>query len=329
MNDNAFKGRLNTAMKGFRKLPNPPLGRCLWWRSECDRPVSSHSVSRAWLARLAHEGHVIHFRADVDVAKASANVIAESIGINIASVFPGFCAEHDSSVFRAIDSPLTDCSQRHCDLLAFRSICREAYTKYKVASFNMSQGMVEDHRTQHGEFTLDMTFCAVDLLAQKVGLEQALDKGTPEYAHYAVEFSTPPCVTACATFSPQVTFDGMPLDGPLDWVTITILPTSSGGIAVFSWDPSKKAKAIALLDSFLRIKADWTSDVLLRYIIDNAENAFYAPAWWQGLTPDQKSQIVNRYKMTLLSPHAQQRGLYAEHGAPLVDWRLSRHYPVK
>lgn len=328
-NDGEFRGRLAGAVRSFRKLPKPPLGRCMWWRSTCDRTVSSHSVSCAWLETLADEGHVIHFTANVDVAQARADVSAEAIGINSASVFPGFCAEHDSSIFRDIDLPFSECDQRRCDLLAFRSVCREAYTKYKVASFNLSQGMVRDHPTQHGEFTVDMMFCAVDLLAQKDALEEALDRAKPGYCHYAVEFSSTPTVTTCATFSPQVSFDGLPIVGPLEWVTVTILPASFGGLAVFSWDARHSTKAVALLDSLLRIKPEWMSDLLLRYAIDNAENAYYSPSWWRVLAPEQQSEIVQRYKMTLLAPHRLQRGLYSTVGSPLVDWSVRRHYPLK
>lgn len=328
MTDNAFKGRLQAALKNYRKLPKPPLGKCMWWKSECQQPVSSHSVSRAWLERIAHDGHVLNIRANVDVARQRTDIVAEPIGINVASVFPGFCAEHDSNIFRPIDPPFNTCIQRQCDLLVFRSICREAYTKYMVASFNISQGMVEDHPTPYGKITLEMMLCATDLLAYKVGLEQALDNGTSDYCHYVIEFSRTPNVTGTGTFDPKMSFDSLALSGRLEWITVSILPATFGGIAVLSWKNSHHEKPVALLDSLLRVKTEWISDVLLRFVIDNVENAFYSPVWWRGMALDKQAQILQRYEASLIMPHTDTKGIYETKGTPLVDWSPIRMYPV-
>ena len=328
MRDSEFKSRLHAVLTKYRKQTTPPLGRCMWWKSECLEPVGSHSVSRACLDRLQHKGHVVRLRADVSFTHRQTDTISELIGVNVAGVFPCFCARHDDCIFRTVDKPLSTCSQRQCDLLAFRSICREAYTKYKVASFNLSQGMVEDHPTPHGVFTMDMMCCCTDLLAHKVGMEESLDKGISTYHHFAFEFAHTPILAASATFSPQVTVDGLSLSGGLEWVTLNILPTVVGGIAVLSWEKSHSSKATRLVDSLLRVKSEWLSDVFFRFVIDNAENAFYAPSWWGGLSSEEQSTIVTRYRATMLTPHEKMHGLYETTGAPIVDWRPIRKYPV-
>ena len=301
----------------------------MWWKSECGRPVGSHSVSRACLDQLQHEGHVVHFRADIDPSSRQADIVSESIGINKASVFPGFCAFHDHRIFREIDAPLVDITQHHCDLLVFRSICREAYTKYKVASFNLAQGMVEEHPTPHGIQTMDMICCFVDLMAQKVGMEDELENNHSKHHHFAIRFRHAPIVASSATFCPQISFDGVVLTGGLEWLTVTILPTQFGGVAVLSWTQSQTSRTTRLLDSLLRVKSDWVSDVLLRYVIDNSENAFYSLVWWNGLPAEKKNEFVQRYKKTLLSPHTEMRNPYATLGTPLVDWEVTQMEPVK
>ena len=327
-NDNEFKARLYAALKGFRKLPRPPLDRCMWWKSDCGNPVGSHSVSRACLNRLQHEHHVIQFRARVDISSRQADVQAELVGVNDAGVFPGFCATHDHCIFQDVDSPLSTVSQHECDLLVFRSLCREAYAKYKVASFNIEQGMVEDRPTPHGMRTLEMVYCCTDLMAHKVGMENALDAGRSEHHHFAIRFRQTPIVAASATFCPQVSFDGVPLTGGLEWLSVHILPAETGGLAVLSWEKSQSSRTAALLDSLLRFKSEWVSDVLLRYVLDNAENAFYSPAWWNGLSREKKDYFTKRYSMTILSPHSAMRNAYAISGSPLVDWEVTRMEPV-
>lgn len=328
MTDNEGKARLAAAIKGFHRPPDPPFGRCMWWKSECDKPVKSHSVSRACLEKLQRKGHVLHFHANIDIPRHSAEITSDLIGVNDAGVFPGFCATHDHAIFQTVDAPLNSLTQSQCDLLMYRSLCREAYTKYRDAKFNLSQGMVEDNPTPHGVFTVDMICCCTDLLAHKVGMEDAMDNGRSECNHFAIKFRQPPIVAATATFCPQVAFDGVALTGGLEWLTVTVLPSATGGIAVLSWDKSQVARTTQLLDSLLRVKHEWVSDVLLRYVIDNTENAFYSPDWWDSLAAGKRSEFVERYTMTMASPHSGMRDLYGTYGRPLVNWDITQMGPV-
>lgn len=328
MLDSDFKARLQSALTKFRELPRPPLEKCMWWRSECDQAILSHSISRACLSRISQDGHVVQFKPEINYSTGQPKIIAALIGINKASVFPGFCAEHDSLVFHDVDEPITTCSRRQCDLLVLRSLCREAYTKYKIASSNIAQGMVEDHPTPFGRFTMDMALYALDLMADIYAMEEALDNNTHLYNHYMIEFNCTPNIVASATFSPQLAFDGTSLGYGLEWITFNIIPTQSGGIAILSWERSKSLKALSLLDSMLNIDLCWLSDILLKFAIDNTENAFYDPAWWQGLTLHQQSNIIQRYTETLGNHHCDLRGLYLTNGVPLVNWTPIKREPV-
>lgn len=328
MNNNEVKARLYAALKRFNQLPAPPLGKCMWWKSDCDKPVMSHSVSRACLATIQREGHVIHFHVDIDIPSHRAEVKSDLIGVNDAGVFPGFCSTHDHAIFRSVDAPLSGITHRQCDLLVYRSICREAYAKYKIAKLNLALGMIEDLPTPLGDFTVDIISFCTDLMAQKVGMEVAMDADQSEYNHFAIGFRHTPTVASTFTFCPQVTFDGMMLTGGLEWLTVSILPTTTGGIAILSWDKRHTARTTRLLDSLLRVRPEWVSDVLLRFGIDNAENAFYSPAWWDSLPAAKQDELIQRYMMTIASQHSDLRDLYATCGTPLVNWDVTQMGPV-
>lgn len=64
-----------------------------------------------------------------ELNETDGRLIAQRIGVNSASTFTGFCHGHDSSTFAAIDQPITTLSEEQVFLLAYRTLCRELYTK--------------------------------------------------------------------------------------------------------------------------------------------------------------------------------------------------------
>src|SRR4051794_6123097 len=114
----------------------PPLGGCMYWGESCSNPIGSHSISRSWLQQIAESGHVYHLRLNVERAPHEPSaVILDRVGINEASVFPGFCDQHDTTLFRPIECEPFTGTPEQLHLLAYRSICREACIKYQIAGF--------------------------------------------------------------------------------------------------------------------------------------------------------------------------------------------------
>lgn len=53
----------------------------------------------------------------------------EAVGWRQASVFPGYCAKHDSEVFSALERFPFTATHEQCVLQAYRSVCNELYRK--------------------------------------------------------------------------------------------------------------------------------------------------------------------------------------------------------
>lgn len=125
----AVVGFLDKCISGGYKKINQG---CLYFnRDNCKgKPIGSHSIHRGEiLSRLAEKGHV----QGVNLRKIRDNKIEIQIykkGIKKeASVFNGFCSEHDDSVFAPIekDTSLKVLDKKQQALFAYRAFAKELY----------------------------------------------------------------------------------------------------------------------------------------------------------------------------------------------------------
>ena len=89
--------------------------------------IDSHTIQRKGpLERIFDQtGHVMHFNAD----SKSGEIDVDKIGWKKASIFPGYCSGHDSSLFEPIEKEAFTGDHWHCVLHAFRNVCNELYRK--------------------------------------------------------------------------------------------------------------------------------------------------------------------------------------------------------
>lgn len=84
----------------------------------------SHTIPRASLALIAEHQHVISPAFDWDTGQLT----TDSVGINLASTFPGFCTEHEL-MFSTFESALAMDGPQDYLMQIFRTICREIAAK--------------------------------------------------------------------------------------------------------------------------------------------------------------------------------------------------------
>ena len=111
--------------------------RCLADPMTCEnKPIRAHSVqNRQCLDLLVEDGHVWTMGLHVDKSKGPVLKFKKT-GRNKASTFTGLCAQHDSDLFRPIDTSCFDPnSEEHCFLVAFRSVHRELHATVRRQIF--------------------------------------------------------------------------------------------------------------------------------------------------------------------------------------------------
>src|ERR1700682_1261939 len=102
---------------------------------ECEgKIIKAHTIQRAGgLTRIARKGHVYAAKGDLGTLKKTGGVIPFALlGINDASTFTGFCARHDTDLFRPIETEKFTASQEQLFLYCYRPSCREMYTKAQM-----------------------------------------------------------------------------------------------------------------------------------------------------------------------------------------------------
>jgi hypothetical protein len=119
----------------FFELHNWRFGRCLEPTLTCGaKAIRAHSIQNARVFDLLSvKGHVTMFK--LNVATDGPEVVLRRVGRHEASTFPGFCASHDTSIFKALDTkPLNLENPEQLFLLAYRSVCRELHATMEAAS---------------------------------------------------------------------------------------------------------------------------------------------------------------------------------------------------
>jgi hypothetical protein len=93
-----------------------------------DIPIKSHSLQKSLLKSITdHTNHVKKIGIDVEFKiNGKFAIIEETVGINNASTFEGFCNKHDTEIFLPIEAKgLNFDNEEHLFLLLYRSIARE------------------------------------------------------------------------------------------------------------------------------------------------------------------------------------------------------------
>src|SRR5690348_1650773 len=104
------------------------FGRCLEPTMQCNQPaIRAHSIqNRQTIALLEQDNHVLAWQPRF--SQAGPDVALRRIGRNDASTFAGFCNQHDTELFRPLDTkPLDAADREQLFLLAYRGITCELH----------------------------------------------------------------------------------------------------------------------------------------------------------------------------------------------------------
>lgn len=121
----------------------------------CECPaIQSHTISkRYYLENIAEEGHLLHFAHHDD--KLERKLILHSVGINDATVFKGYCAQHDNMIYAEIDnSPIK--SIKGVFLQCLRVIDYSLY--WENFGYQYMQGIKQKFRNTLGKEAFELYF---------------------------------------------------------------------------------------------------------------------------------------------------------------------------
>lgn len=111
-----------------------PFVRCYAPGDACEQdPIRAHSVQNASILELLQErGHVYAPRLQLTLKEPRLEF--GLIGRNLATTFHGLCNEHDTEIFRPIETAHLDpLNEEHLFLLSYRAVLKETHATAKSA----------------------------------------------------------------------------------------------------------------------------------------------------------------------------------------------------
>lgn len=271
--------------------------------------VKAHTVQKSGgLSKIARGGHVYGFTVEWNSIPSENLPVAKLIGINTASTFTGFCSYHDNIIFEPIEKHPYQNTLQQVFLLGYRAISREFFNKkaqFDLIPFRLELDKGKSFQDQISVQDLAQTYNAgvilglKDLLHHKSMYDQALLQSKfDDVYYYTVFLEQTPDIMCSGAIQVEYDFAGKVLQDLTtvdiaEYLTFSLLSTSSGGAAVFTW-LGENLTCIELIKSLHTFSDSEIPHAILRFCLDSFENIYISPSWWDSLNHEQKEILLKR-----------------------------------
>jgi hypothetical protein len=270
------------------------------FHSECTPPiVEAHTVPISSLRKISRNGHVYTFPRRMIDKDRSDRTKPVLIGCNNASVFTGFCKKHDNSLFSPIEDKAFTATQEQLCLLSYRSVAREHFIKEAaieirnfMRAFDKGKSKKEQARIQarlnHSLFWESSSQNNVKH-QQEILADMLLSNDYTRMMGVVFELSSPPPVMCSGPTIPEKIFQGDVIQdiydtvNPMHTVSVSSFCQNDKGFIVFSWVEESHPICEMLMESLLSVHHDRLSTDLTSYMLEQLENVYISPVWWDSL----------------------------------------------
>jgi len=301
--------RPNGDQKGrFHKAINQKFNKCLCPDMACEKPaIRAHSVQKATALSFIEEAqHVYGLKMSFKGAEPICEF--EKIGRNNASTFTGFCSQHDTEIFRPIDTkPLNLKDEEQLFLIAYRSVTRELHAVFEGAAklqhvheSNVKLGRVKaDDPTISALAPVEAIFKA--WLTWRYRCDHydinLLKCQYREISHSIFSISGQPAVVASSSFFPTIE---NPRDNKKPRIALNIIPLSNDETAViFSYPKAQSANARKYIAPIMLKSGEDRLLALSTLALDTTENFFLRPSHVDSWSAEKRAFIQKAYFSTV------------------------------
>lgn len=297
--------------------------------------VSAHTLSReAVLRKISKEAHVyapnIKFRFFPDENP----IQVKKLGIGDTSVFNGFCAKHDASLFSCLENEPFTFQPKQIFMLAYRATARECYLKRKqFESIPTPEQIGAIYKVKDKLKYTDAVLRiqesslrgAEEIEAFKTKLDgYLLQEDWKRFETFCIHFPKTPSLVACFVFQPFFDMDGNKLQdftnlrADMSTLAISLLPLEKGGVAIFSWLDTANAAPLRFYTSITKSKNQ--TSAIIHAILDNGDNFAISPEWYESLPPEKKEYLLSRMHLLPANVNFAFRKHPDESSPYLDDW---------
>lgn len=277
-------------------------GKCLEPKMECGNDaIRAHSVQNATALKLIEESnHVYEIGMKVVAGKPEPSL--DLIGRKKASTFLGLCANHDASIFKAIDTkPLSPDDIEQLFLVAYRSVTRELHTVLEGAmrvqlgyQMLVSKGKVSaDKPSAPGMEAMQHMMKAWSVWKYRYKFFDPIfeSKKYSQIKHSVFKFEgEQPCLAASSFFS----VDLKPWGKPFAALILNIIPSGpTETTVIFSYAGAHSGRARKYTAPVMTQKGEGRKYELSYMLINRAENFFLSPRIVDAWSGKKKETVVN------------------------------------
>lgn len=298
----------NSKISDFFKTMKLRFEKCLEPALSCKSPaINAHSVQNATaMSLIADDNHVYELK--MRIREGQPKCAFEKIGRNQASTFPGFCAQHDTELFKPIDTKSLSLDDREqLFLIAYRSISRELHTVMESAM--RLQATLEQQiavgRVPKDKPSLPMIEATKHMMKfwgvwkhRLQHYDKPLVSGkykTIEHSFFTIENRN--SVLAASSF---FSVDNKQWGKAFAAVTVNVIPLSAQSAAVIVSYPKEQSGLARRYVSPVFLKTGDERLLALSYLlIDRAENFFVSPKHLATWTDAKKKLVEDTFVSTI------------------------------
>jgi hypothetical protein len=309
--ESELKGFIFRHIKRLERL-HSKFGKCLYpIEPACTaKPCKAHSIqNRVVLDSLAEDGHVVVPKYDIrDVY--SLRIKFQRVGQNVATIFSGLCARHDTELFAPIEKKSLDLKDREqMILLAYRAVLRETHSVNA-----MVQGVAKAHKEGvrlgllgiediaageelNAQLTQQLIAELEHIAEQKRLFDQAYLSADYEAVEHEIAWSplSPPGLAVNSFFS----IGYNTLRGKEMPIALNVLPFNGKHAVVISFRRPSKPPAQALILSLKKTANEDRFRAISRLVLKDCENFVLRPSLYNSFGRDQKRFIGDYFLKTM------------------------------
>ena len=282
----------------------------------------AHSVQKSQLKKIAKDSKV----SKIGLHPITGIPRVENVGINKASTFYGFCNYHDDKLFAPIEKKSLSLNRENALLLTFRGMSIHMYYKRRRKETELF-GNLQNHvlhpdiraYDKHIRLGLDRLLRFAEPTYTRIGKDILVNKFVNAY-YVALIFDCVPDILCSEASIINFGFDGRLLrekPQPYDFLTLSLLPYQvNKGIAFFAWHGKCKTNQ-NFLKTLLSLGKQELPDAVVRFAFSQLNNFFFAPSWWNELSPVKKNSLMNKAVDRKVIPD-----LWPD-GSSYVNWKVT------
>lgn len=257
--------------------------------------IESHSIQKSFLKSIS-AGHT-HLK-KIQISVPREEIGETTIGPKDASTFQGFCASHDTILFRPIEDRVMTLRDDQVLLAAYRSICRELRVKlleirngvHSVMALDPTSSKRPDHQDVHLALltmqmhrTLYSFASAQPIVMLKRLLDKAIEEGRNDlFDSVGFYVEKPALIASWGVSTPTYDFHGLAIQSTsfvedvFNNIFVSTFDAKDAILYVISWlKPNKNGARLSRSASAMT--PEEASFRLPSFLVSNCEMSFFAP----------------------------------------------------